>query len=120
MTDKNGVERCDNVRVHGDIVEKVNKKMPDEEKLYDLSELFKVFGDSTRIKILYVLFESSMCVCDIADVLCMTQSAISHQLRILKQNKLVTFKRVGKTIIYSLADDHVHNILSQGMEHINE
>ena len=120
MIEKNGVECCEYVRVHEEIVCEVNKKMPDEEKLYDLSELFKVFGDLTRIKILYVLFESPMCVCDIASILGMTQSAISHQLRILKQNKLVTFRRDGKTIIYSLADDHVHNILGQGMDHINE
>ena len=120
MKCKNNDEHCKHQKIHGKIVDEVNRKMPDEEKLYDLAELFKVFGDSTRIKILYVLFESSMSVCCIADVLGMTQSAISHQLRILKQNKLVAFKREGKSIIYSLADDHVHNILGQGMDHINE
>ena len=91
-----------------------------ENLLIDLAELFKVFGDSTRIKILYVLSVSSMCVCDIANKLGMTQSAISHQLRILKQSKLVTAQRDGKSIIYSLADSHVSLILSQGMEHIKE
>lgn len=91
-----------------------------EDLLIDLAELFKVFGDSTRIKILYVLSVSSMCVCDIANKLGMTQSAISHQLRILKQSKLVTAQRDGKSIIYSLADSHVSLILSQGMEHIRE
>ena len=94
--------------------------MPDENELYDLAELFKVFGDSTRIRILYVLFESDACVCDIANALGMNQSAISHQLKILKQNRLVTGKRDGKSIIYSLADDHVRLIIDQGREHIEE
>ena len=94
--------------------------MPDEELLYDLAELYKVFGDSTRIKILYVLFEAPMCVCDIAQLLGMTQSAISHQLRVLKNSKLVANRRDGKSIIYSLADDHVRTILNQGMNHITE
>ena len=94
--------------------------MPDEESLYDLAELFKIFGDTTRIRILYVLFESEMCVCDIAELLHMTQSAISHQLRLLKQFKLVKNRREGKTVYYSLADDHVRSIIGQGMEHIKE
>ena len=94
--------------------------MPEEEKLYDLAELFKIFGDSTRIRILYVLFEAEMCVCDIAEVLHMTQSAISHQLRLLKQAKLVKNRREGKTVYYALADDHVRTIIFQGMEHIEE
>ena len=94
--------------------------MPEEEKLYDLAELFKVFGDSTRIRILYALFESEMCVFDIAQLLSMTQSAISHQLRILKQARLVRNRREGKQIYYSLADDHVRTIIGQGMDHINE
>ena len=94
--------------------------MPEEEKLYDLAELFKIFGDSTRIRILYVLFEAEMCVCDIAEVLHMTQSAISHQLRLLKQAKLVKNRREGKTVYYSLADDHVRTIINQSMEHIEE
>ncbi len=117
---KQNISECEHEKHHGTIVKEVNTLMPGEMQLCNLAELFKVFGDSTRIKILYVLFESSMSVCCIADVLGMTQSAISHQLRILKQNKLVAFKREGKSIIYSLADDHVHNILGQGMDHINE
>ena len=108
------VERCEYIHIHEDIVEQVNQNMPDEEILYDLAELF------TRIKILYVLFESEMCVCDIAQLLGMTQSAISHQLRSLKQSKLVKYRREGKTVFYSLADGHVRTILDQGMEHISE
>ena len=102
------------------ICERVLTDMPDEESLYDLAELFKVFGDTTRIRILYVLFEAEMCVCDIAQILNMTQSAISHQLRVLKQAHLVRSRRVGKQIYYSLADDHVRTILGQGMDHIEE
>jgi ArsR family transcriptional regulator len=100
--------------------DRVLKEMPDEESLYDLAELFKVFGDTTRIRILYVLFEAEMCVCDIADILNMTQSAISHQLRVLKQARLVRNRRDGKQIYYSLADDHVRTIIGQGMDHIEE
>ena len=91
-----------------------------EETLYDLADLFKVFGDSTRIKILYVLFESEMCVCDIAQLLNLSTSAISHQLRVLKHSQLVKFRREGKTVFYSLADSHVSSILAQGMEHVCE
>lgn len=91
-----------------------------EEKIEDLAELFKVFGDSTRIRILFVLFESEFCVCDLAATLNMTQSAISHQLKILKQSKLVKSRREGKSIFYSLADDHVRTIIAQGSEHIEE
>lgn len=93
--------------------EEIDNKMPDESELYDLADLFKVFGDSTRIKILYVLFENEMCVYDIASILNMTQSAISHQLRILKQNRLVKFRKEGKTVLYTLADEHVFNISDQ-------
>lgn len=114
------IERCEYVHAHQDIVDAVTGKMPDEEILCDLSELFKVFGDSTRIKILYVLFESEMCVCDIAQLLGMTQSAISHQLRVLKQNHLVKYRREGKTVFYSLADEHVRTIINQGLEHVEE
>ena len=120
MVDSNGVERCEFMHAHEDIIDKVNQEMPEEEILYDLAELFKIFGDSTRIKILYVLFESEMCVCDIAQLLNMTQSAISHQLRALKQSKLVKYRREGKTVFYSLADGHVRTILGQGMEHVAE
>lgn len=120
MSEPKDVERCDYMHVHEDIVALVNHNMPDEEVLYDLAELFKIFGDSTRIKILYVLFESEMCVCDIAQLLGMTQSAISHQLRSLKQCRLVKSRRDGKTVFYSLADGHVRTILNQGMEHVAE
>ncbi|MBR4887998.1 MAG: helix-turn-helix transcriptional regulator [Clostridia bacterium] len=114
------VPQCETVHVHDEVVHRVHEILPPEEALYDLAELYKVFGDSTRIKILYVLFESEMCVCDIAETLDMSISAISHQLRVLKNSRLVSFRREGKTIIYSLADDHVRTILDQGMEHIGE
>ena len=116
----NDVGCCDFYQVHEDVVRTVRDKMPDEDVLYDLAEVFKVFGDSTRIKILYVLSESEMCVCDIAQLLNMNQSAISHQLRILKQNQLVKSRRDGRAVFYSLADGHVKTIMSQGMEHILE
>ena len=111
---------CEENQVHQDILQKVQSDLPDDEVLYDLAELFKVFGDSTRIKILYALFEAEMCVCDIAQLLGMTQSAISHQLRVLKANKLVKFRRDGKTVFYSLADNHVRTIIDMGMEHLCE
>ncbi len=113
-------ELCDEFEVHEQLLQTVNEKMPDETTLADLAELFKVFGDTTRIRILYVLFESEVCVCDLATALNMTQSAISHQLRILKQNRLVKNRREGKSIFYSLADEHVRTILAMGEEHINE
>lgn len=114
------VECCDFYQVHDDVVKAVKEKMPDEDELYDLAEIFKVFGDSTRIKILYVLFEQEMCVCDIAQLLNMTQSAVSHQLKILKQSRLVKNRREGKAVFYSLADGHVRSIINQGLEHIEE
>ncbi len=117
---KNGVECCDSVYVHEELLRKVTAQMPKEEELYDLAELFKVFGDSTRIRILFVLFEAEVCVCDLAEALQMTQSAVSHQLKILKQAKLVKNRRAGKSIFYSLADDHVRAIIGQGLEHIEE
>lgn len=118
--DMRPIECCEYMHVHEDIVNQVKADMPEETKLYDLAEFFKVFGDTTRIKILYVLWESEMCVCDIANLLGMGQSAVSHQLRILKQMRLVTFRREGKTVFYSLADDHIKSIIDQGMEHIEE
>ena len=114
------IDVCEEICVHKDLVDKVIKSMPEEDKLYDLAELFKVFGDSTRIRILFVLFEEEVCVCDLAQTLSMTQSAISHQLKILKQSKLVKSRRAGKSIFYSLADDHVRTIIAQGMEHVEE
>ena len=113
-------ELCESNEIHEDLLKIVDETLPEETELYDLAELFKVFGDSTRIRILFVLFEAEVCVCDLAKALNMTQSAISHQLRILKQNKLVKSRREGKSIFYSLADDHVRTIINQGREHIEE
>ncbi len=120
MEDRYNVECCDFLHAHDELVEKVRREMPGEDILYDLTELFRIFGDSTRIRILYVLFESEMCVCDIAALLGMNQSAISHQLKALKTARLVKARREGKTVFYSLADDHVKTIIDQGMEHILE
>ena len=117
---KTEIECCSEECVHEDLLKIVNDTMPEETELYDLAELFKVFRDSTRIRILFVLFEAEVCVCDLAEALHMTQSAISHQLRILKQNKLVNSRREGKSIFYSLADGHVRTIIAQGREHIEE
>ena len=114
------IESCDFLCVHEETVKKVLAEMPPEETLYDLAELFKIFGDSTRIKILYALFEAELCVCDIAQLLSMTSTAVSHQLRILKGNKLVKSRRDGKNVFYSLADNHVTSIINQGMEHVRE
>lgn len=113
-------ETCDAIEVHSDLLKIVNTTLPEETELYDLAELFKVFGDSTRIRILFVLFEAEVCVCDLAAALNMTQSAISHQLKILKQSKLVKSRREGKSAFYSLADGHVRTIIAQGREHIEE
>ena len=118
--EKEKIECCSENQVHPDLLKIVNDTMPEETELYDLAELFKVFGDSTRIRILYVLFESEMCVCDIAQLLNMNQSAIPHQLKILKQSRLVKSRREGKAVFYSLADGHVRTIINQGLEHIEE
>ena len=120
MAERKEAPRCEYLCVHEDVVAKVLKEMPEDEVLFDLSELFKIFGDSTRIKILFLLFESEMCVCDIAQLLGMTQSAISHQLQVLKKSKLVKYRREGKTVFYALADSHVRTIFKQGMEHVTE
>ena len=116
----NTAELCAESCVHADAVEHATAALPDEELLYDLAELFKTFGDTTRIKILYALMESELCVCDIAELVGTSQSAISHQLRLLKQARLVRFRREGKNLFYALADDHVHTMLAQGMTHICE
>ena len=118
--EKNIKDNVKYIHVHQDVIDSVQDKMPEEETLYDLAEFFKIFGDSTRIRILYVLFESEMCVYDIAQLLSMTQSAISHQLRLLKQARFVKFRREGRTVIYSLSDDHVRTIINQGMAHVEE
>ncbi len=113
-------ETCGYLCVHEDTVAQVQSTLPGNDTLFRLADLFKVFGDGTRIRILYVLFEAEVCVCDLARLLGMTQSAISHQLRLLKQARLVKSRRDGKTIFYALADDHVRTLLQQGMEHISE
>lgn len=114
------IECCENIEIHPELLHTVEERLPEEEQLYDLAELFKVFGDSTRIRILFVLSEAEVCVCDLAEELKMTVSAVSHQLKILKTSKLVKSRRDGKSVFYSLSDDHVRAIISQGMEHINE
>lgn len=111
---------CDCDIIHEDIIEKVKKKMPEDELLGDLSDFFKVIGDGTRIRILWALDESEMCVCDLASVLNMTKSAISHQLRSLREANLVKFRKSGKEVFYSLADNHVKEIFEQGLIHIKE
>ena len=112
--------RCDFIYVHEEVVNQVLEVMPTDEELQSLADFFRIFGDSTRIRILYALCQSELCVCDIASLLGMGQSAISHQLRILKQMRLVKFRREGKSVLYSLADGHIETILAQGMEHIGE
>ena len=113
-------DRCEYLCVHEDVVQRVKDEMPPDEVLYDLAELFKVFGDTTRIRILYALFEAQLCVCDIAQLLGLSQTAVSHQLRVLKASKLVRSRREGKNVFYALADDHVRSIIDQGIEHIEE
>ena len=116
--EKGKTECCEISIIHEDIVRKVAGEIPKEDLLHELADLFKVFGDSTRVRILHVLSVSEMCVCDIAAILNMTQSAISHQLRILKNVRLVKNRREGKVVYYSLDDEHVKHIFDQGMEHI--
>ncbi len=111
---------CEYLHIHHELVDKVQAAMPAQEELMTLADLFKVFGDTTRVRILYLLFESELCVCDISTLLGMNQSAISHQLRVLKQAKLVKARREGKTVFYSLADEHVRTIIGNGMEHVRE
>jgi ArsR family transcriptional regulator len=115
-----GDEFCECTILHNTIIEAVRAKLPKEEVLYDLAELFKVFGDTTRVKIISALFESEMCVCDIAELLHMSQSAISHQLRVLRQARLVKHRKEGKVVFYSLDDEHIKHIFDEGLEHILE
>lgn len=114
------IECCDYLVIHEDAVQEVQKNLPDEDTIFDLAELYKIFGDHTRIRILCVLWEHELCVCDIAKLLAMTQSAISHQLRLLKSARLIKFRRDGKTVFYSLADDHVRTLINCAIEHIRE
>lgn len=117
---ENDAPGCEFLCVHAAAVVTINSAMPDEDKLIDLAELFKVFGDSTRIKLLTALSHGELCVCDMSKLVGMSVSAVSHQLKILRSAKLVSFRREGKTVFYSLADDHVNTIIRQGLEHINE
>ena len=120
MDTKKPIEKCEFLCVHEDVVQEVLQKMPEEETLFDLAEFFKMFGDSTRIRILYALRETELCVCDIASLLGLTQTAVSHQLRVLKTSKMVKSRRSGKTVFYSLDDEHIHNILDMGICHLKE
>ena len=117
---ENDAPHCEFMCVHEDTVDRITSTMPDEDTLIDLSELFKVFGDSTRIKILTALSHGELCVCDLSKLVGMTSSAVSHQLKILRSAKLVSCRRDGKTVFYALADDHVTTIIRQGLEHVNE
>lgn len=117
---KSDFDRCDCHVIHESVVNEVREHMPEEEELLNLADLFKVFSDSTRIKILYALLRSEMCVCDISVLLGMTKSSISHQLRVLKQTRLVKYRKEGKVVYYALDDEHVENIFKQGFLHITE
>lgn len=113
-------ECCEKHIIHEDAIKHVMSTIPDDDTLFDLAELFKIFGDSTRIRILFALYDTELCVCDIAETLKMTQSAVSHQLQILRTSKLVKSRREGKSIFYSLADSHVLTIIAQGLDHVEE
>lgn len=111
---------CEITIIHEDVVKEVKKIMPKDDEIYDLAELFKVFADSTRMKMIYALMENELCVCDLANIVNTTQSAISHQLKILRQSKLVKFRKEGKVVYYSLDDEHISQIVKKGREHIEE
>lgn len=119
MTDSE-ILKCDCNTIHEEVVECVRRQMPPDENLYELAELFKVFGDTTRVKILWALDKSEMCVCDISVLLNMTKSAVSHQLRVLKQSRLIKYRKEGKNVYYSLDDEHIRGIFEMGMLHIGE
>lgn len=112
-------ELCDINVVHEDAVEKVKTKMPNDEIIYDLADFFKTFGDSTRIKIIYALLEAELCVCDLANVINTSQSAVSHQLRLLRQSRLVKYRKDGKVVYYSLDDNHIKEVMKQGINHLS-
>lgn len=118
MNNRDDAQFCSISNVHEDVVSNIKKIMIEEELAYELGAFFKVFGDETRVKILYALSKAEMCVCDIADLLNMTQSAISHQLRVLRNARLVKYRREGKEVYYSLDDEHVESIFAQGLEHL--
>lgn len=117
---KSNIDLCSCNTIHEDVVNSVREDMLDEDTLQDVADLLKVFGDSTRIKIIYALFKSEMCVCDIAALLEMNQSAISHQLRVLKQARLVKYRKEGKVVYYSLNDEHIKGIFDMALSHISE
>ena len=119
-TDPSAVETCETIGIHPEIISKVSTEMPERNDLLDLADLFKLFGDSTRIRILWALSESEMCVCDLCSLLEMKQPAVSHQLKNLKQGRIVKTRRDGKVIYYSLDDAHIRMLLNMGMEHIRE
>ncbi len=118
-TNQTNSEACSCNVLHEDVINRVKDIMPPEEQLYDLADFFKVFGDTTRVKIIYALLKEEMCVCDISILLGMNQSAISHQLRVLRQARIVKFRKEGRVVYYSLDDEHVKNILEQGFTHIS-
>lgn len=117
---KTSVPTCECEEIHNELVEVARREMPDTETLYDLADFFKIFGDSTRMSILFAIGKRPMCVCDIADLLGMTRSAVSHQIKTLRQADLVTYRKQGKNVIYRLADDHVHDIIETALLHIKE
>ncbi len=117
---KETAPHCSCTETHPERITHAGVGMPTEEELFSLADLFKIFSDSTRIRILYLLYDTELCVCDIAEMLGMQLSAISHQLRVLKQADLVKYRRAGKTVFYSLSDSHIHDILALGMEHVRE
>ncbi|SDC31524.1 ArsR/SmtB family transcription factor [Geotoga petraea] len=117
---KDKIEVCKKTVIHEDKLKKIKGEIPKDEVLYELADFFKIFGDTTRIKILNVLFYSELCVCDISESLGMTQSAVSHQLRVLRGANLVKYRKEGKTVFYSLDDEHINQIFNMGMEHILE
>ena len=114
------IEKCEFMHIHDEVVDSIKDNMIDNQKINELGELYKVFGDPTRLKILYILSKHEVCVCDLASILSMTQSAISHQLKVLKDAKLIKFRKQGKSVFYSLLDNHVEMILNMGIEHIEE
>ena len=118
--DKDKIQTCGYTVIHQDVVNGVSKRMLEEETITSLAEFFKVFGDPTRLKILYALSISEMCVCDLAALLGMSQSAISHQLKVLRQSRLIKYRRDGKVVYYSLDDDHIRQVFAQGLAHVNE
>ncbi len=120
IKEKEDVATCDCLEVHPEVIKRKKAGMPDETSVHDLADFFKIFGDSTRMKILFALDGEPMCVCDLAELLGMSSSAVSHQLKIMKQSALISYRRSGKNVYYTLADDHVHDIIVRALEHINE